>query len=151
MKTDSMMAKLLTSLMVLAVSSGGLLLAIHQDQDLKQDTTPFMERKLDRAREIVEGLATEDYDMISKSAQGLMLLSHETEWKVVKGETYAQMSAEFRESAKRLRDTANKENLDGSTLAYFEVTLNCVRCHKYIRGSVAGRVKPKLPGAAKGN
>ena len=38
-------------------------------------------------------------------------------------------------SAERLRDAANEKNIDGSTLEFFDVTLNCVRCHKYVRKS----------------
>ncbi len=130
-----MIAKLIAVVPLAAIAVGGTWLSM-QDQDpaeVRQNSSTFMERKLDRAREIVEGLAIEDFDMISKSAQSLALLSHESEWKVMQSETYSRMSSEFRNSAIRLRDAGNQENLDGATLAYFEVTLNCVRCHKYVR------------------
>ena len=90
-------------------------------------------RKLDDSKNIVAGLATEDFDLISKSAQDLMTLSQDAEWNVIQSQAYFRMSSEFRSSTERLRDAANNKNLDGATLAYFEVTLSCVRCHKYVR------------------
>ena len=99
----------------------------------KKKMTPFMQRKLDASRDIVSGLASEDYQLIAKSAQELMLLSHEADWEIFTTKEYLKMSNEFRSSASRLRDGAEAKNIDGSTLSYFEVTLNCVRCHKYIR------------------
>ena len=62
-----------------------------------------------------------------------MLLSHEADWNVFTSKEYLQMSSDFRSSAERLRDSAKAKNIDGATLSYFEVTLSCVRCHKYIR------------------
>jgi hypothetical protein len=97
------------------------------------DNTPFMMRKLDAAKNIVSGLATEDFELIAKAASDLTLLSQESQWEVFQSDQYIRMSNDFRDSSTRLRDNARDKNLDGSTLAYFEVTLNCVRCHKYIR------------------
>lgn len=104
-----------------------------QDTDTKGGTNTFMERKLNSARDIVSGLASENYELIAKSGQDLKLLSQESQWEVFQTPEYLRMSNEFRESSGRLRDVANEKNLDGATLAYFEVMLSCVRCHKYIR------------------
>ncbi len=119
-----------TLLVVLAAWAFG---STPQDPEIKIDLTKFMERKLDSSREIVAGLAIADYEKISKSAQDMMLLSHESAWNVIQSEAYIKMSQEFRIAAERLRDTAHQKNLDGATIAYFEVTLNCVRCHRHIR------------------
>ncbi len=104
--------------------------SVKQDRD---DSKSFMNRKLSASKGIVEGLSRENYDLLEKCAQDLMLISQEANWKVLNTKPYLKMSADFRSSAERLRDAAAEKNLDGATLAYFEVTLNCVRCHKYIR------------------
>jgi len=107
-----------------------------QEQSAKQDkedSKSFMNRKLSTSKGIVEGLSRENYDLLEKCAQDLMLLSQEANWKVLNTKPYLKMSADFRSSAERLRNAAAEKNLDGATLAYFEVTLICVRCHKYIR------------------
>lgn len=136
-----MLLKIVSGTVVLALGLATLVYGFQDPQVIRKDTAPFMQRKLDGAREIIKGLAIEDYDLISKSAQDLMLLSHETDWKVIQTEVYLRMSNEFRGSAGRLRDAANDKNLDGATLAYFEVTLSCVRCHKYIRRNRRGNQK----------
>jgi cytochrome c556 len=126
----------------LVIGSAGAAICSFQDQsEYQKDTSKFMKRKLDSSRQIIEGLATEDFDKISKSAQDMMLLAREADWNVIQTESYLNLSSEFRNSAGRLREAAHENNLDGATLAYFEVTLNCVRCHKYIRQNRSGRNK----------
>ena len=129
-----MLTKLFSALLVSLIGAGTVLFGF-QDH-VQNNVTTFMQRKLDDSREIVSGLAREDYNLISKSAQDLMLLSHESAWNVFQSDEYLRMSRSFRGSAERLRNTANQKNLDGATLAYFEVTLNCVRCHKYVRQNI---------------
>ena len=120
---------LLVSSVVIAVQG------VPQDpqQDFQAKSSDFMRKKLSASRDIVEGLATEDYQQIAQNAQDLMLLSQESGWNIIQSDEYLRMSSEFRNSAERLRDNAKDKSLDGATLAYFEVTLSCVRCHKYIR------------------
>lgn len=90
----------------------------------------------------------EDYEAISKSAQDLIMFSHESDWNVITTERYLQMSSEFRSSADRLRKAGHEKNIDSATLAYFEVTLNCVRCHKYVRDekmkNAGGGIREKI-------
>ena len=130
-----MLTKFITCAIILAIGSTAMVYGFQDQQPTEKNAAKFMARKLDGSREIIAGLATENYDLISKSAQDLMLLSHEADWNVIQTDRYLRMSANFRGSAERLRDSANQKNLDGTTLAYFEVTLNCVRCHKYVRSS----------------
>jgi len=129
-----MFTKILSAVILSAIGAGTLVYGF-QDQPVQKDSKKFMQQKLNTARDIVKGLALEDFDLISKSGQDLMLFSHEADWNVFQTQDYLRMSREFRGSSQRLRDSANSKSLDGATLAYFEVTLNCVRCHKYVRQS----------------
>ena len=128
-----MFAKNLCLVCALAIGTGSILFAKQDQEAINTDKKPFMQRKLDASREIVKGLSIENFDLISKNSQELMLLSHEAQWQAMTTPEYLRMSSEFRGSAERLRDQAKGQNLDGCTLAYFEVTLSCVRCHKYMR------------------
>lgn len=121
---------------VVAFVIAGLLATSTQVQDVEKrrvNTTEFMQRKLDYTRKVVDGLATEDYGKIRTGAQELLVLSHEADWNSITSPQYVELSAEFRKSCDRLRDQGEQKNLDGATLAYFEVTLNCIRCHKQVR------------------
>ena len=125
-----------TKVCVLGAVSLGMIAAVfgfQDQQDTHQTTSVFMQKKLDYSREIVAGLATEDFAKISKSAQDMMILSHEADWKVITTPEYLKASNDFRETVARLRQAGKEKNLDGATIAYFEVTLNCVRCHKQLR------------------
>jgi len=109
-----------------------------QQEQIEQTTTKFMRRKLDYARDIVAGLSVEDYGQIKEAARDLMLLSHESDWKVVTTPAYLKASSDFRDTVARLREAGEQKNLDAATIAYFEVTLNCVRCHKQLRQKTFG-------------
>lgn len=100
----------------------------------------FMHAKLAFSQSILEGLAVEDYDQIAKNAQSLTLLSEEAGWKVVQTAEYAHQSDLFRRNTRALTEAARKHNLDGSTLAFVQVTLNCVECHKHVRGVQQARL-----------
>ena len=106
---------------------------IEQKQEHQTKTGDFMAVKLDLSRSIVAGLAMADFARIEKAADELKKMSMESGWNVQTTPDYLKLSAEFRESTDRLQAAAASKNIDGTTLAYFEVTLNCVRCHKYIR------------------
>lgn len=97
------------------------------------DVHEFMQMKLDHSKGILEGLVVEDYDKIAKNAQDLSLLSQAASWQVLQTPDYLQHSLEFRRSADTLTEAAKKKNLDGSALAFMEVTMKCVNCHKYVR------------------
>jgi cell division septum initiation protein DivIVA len=93
----------------------------------------FMRAKLGHSQHVLEGLALEDYDLIARGAQELALASQASSWQVLQTEEYARQSAEFRRSCDALRSAAKQKNLDGSALAWMEVTMKCVQCHKYVR------------------
>jgi len=93
----------------------------------------FMRAKLAHSQDVLEGLAVEDFDLIDKGAQRLSLASEDASWQVLQTEDYARQSAEFRRSCDSLRKAAKARNLDGAALAWMEVTMKCVQCHKYVR------------------
>jgi DNA-binding LytR/AlgR family response regulator len=93
----------------------------------------FMRAKLAHSQNVLEGLAVEDYDLIDKGAQQLSLASEAASWQVLQTEDYARQSADFRRSCDSLRKAARDHNLDGAALAWMEVTMKCVQCHKYVR------------------
>jgi cytochrome c556 len=110
-----------------------LAMAASQMEAEQNDNREFMRAKLKHSQEIVEGLALENYDQIAKNAQELTLLSMATNWQVFQTDEYVMQSREFRRAAEELRDKAKQKNLEGAVLAYLDVTMKCVNCHKYVR------------------
>ena len=94
---------------------------------------PFMQRKLVHAQKVLEAIALEDYRGIEHHAQQLSLLSQAATWNVINTPEYLMHSREFRRAAERMRDAAKQKNLDAAALAYMQMTLKCVECHKHVR------------------
>jgi hypothetical protein len=100
----------------------------------------YMRAKLLYSQQLLEALALEDYEQMAKSSQDLKLLSQESIWNVLETEQYVQHSNDFRRRTDALLQAAKRKNLDGASLAFVELTLNCVQCHKYVRD--VGRPAP---------
>ncbi len=99
----------------------------------REQLRAFMRAKLEHSQKLLEGLTMEDYDILVRHAQALSLLSLESNWQVLQTEEYINQSTEFRRAANALTEAARDKNLDGSTLAFMDVTAKCVACHKYVR------------------
>ena len=103
----------------------------------------FMRLKLGHAQKILEGLATDDLETVAANAQDLSMLSLEAGWQVLQTEDYMEQSREFRRATDALKNAAKKKNLDGAALAYVDVTMKCITCHKYVRGIHMADVAPR--------
>ena len=123
---------------MLAALAAACLIASGQAQEppaVRPDVVAdFMRAKLGHSQDVLEGLALEDFDKIARAANELALASQASSWQVLQTEDYARQSAEFRRSCDSLRSAAKAGNLDGAALAWMEVTMKCVQCHKYVRG-----------------
>jgi hypothetical protein len=90
--------------------------------------------KLQSAQKLLEGIALNKFDKIEKEAEELVRISKTAEWLAAhKTPRYEQFSNEFQRSAENIIKKAKAKNLDGVTLAYFDLTMSCVRCHQYVR------------------
>ena len=93
----------------------------------------FMQAKLGHSQKLLEALVKEDFDGMAQQAQKISLLTLAEEWNVLHTEEYQQQSREFRRTADALKNAAQKKNLDGAALAYVDMTMKCVNCHKYLK------------------
>jgi hypothetical protein len=131
------MATLLT-MGLLSISA----MAADDDTAPPEKLSKYMRVKLMHSQKILEALALEDYEQMAKHAQDLKLLSQESIWNVLQTEQYVEHSNDFRRRADAVMAAAKKKNLDGAALAYVELTLNCVQCHKYVRDARMGKIEP---------
>jgi hypothetical protein len=93
----------------------------------------FMRQKLDHSQKVLEGLMNEDYDQIAKNARLMRELSEDAQWRISPNISYIRLSTEFQGLADELARKAKDHNLDGATLAYVKLTMNCVECHRLVR------------------
>ena len=109
------------------------LLAGGDGQESKKAASTFMQLKLKNAQLILEGLATNDFDQVATSSEYLFLLSRKAEFQHLDTPEYRRFSNDFQRSARKLAQFARQKNLDGATLAYVQLTMSCVNCHKHLR------------------
>lgn len=98
-------------------------------------TVEVMRQKLTYAQDILRGISLEDYAAIESSARKLKQLSQATGWFARQTPEYELFTAEMRRQTDALERAAKNKNIDAATLGYFQLTVSCVSCHKYLRGS----------------
>ena len=94
----------------------------------------IMRAKLDHTQQILEGIVLAQFEIIERNANDLRILSDLSTWNVLRTTEYLRYSSDFRDTAERLTQAAIDRNLDAATLAYVELALKCVECHKHVRG-----------------
>jgi hypothetical protein len=100
-------------------------------------TRDVMKFKLHYAQGVLEGIAMENYPLIRTNAMKLSRLSQSADWRIRQTPEYQRFTTEFRHQADALAKAAADRNVDAATVAYFQLTVSCVNCHRYLRG--AGR------------
>ena len=93
----------------------------------------FMRKKLEASQSLLEGLAMEDFDMIASGAKQLKTTSAAAEFLVIHDPIYTEYADEFRRIIDKMEKAAKEKRIDGATLAYMDMTMSCVECHKYVR------------------
>jgi len=99
------------------------------------DQSVFMRKKLEASSQILEGLTSEDAQLIIRGAKILVEMSAAEKWQVQNNVMYRQSSGEFQRSAKSLLEAAEKGNFDGAALKWTDTMLKCLECHKFVRGT----------------
>jgi cytochrome c556 len=130
------LAAALAVLALLGLVLGTALSTSRAGQEPKRTRSEFMRQKLEFSKNVLEGLSLEQYPMIEKNARSLKVLSQAAEWEVPtipNATDYVAMTTEFQRYADELIKNARNRNIDGATLAYLKLTMNCVQCHKFVR------------------
>jgi hypothetical protein len=115
---------------------GATVVAEQGKEQRPRSRAEFMRTKLEYSKKALEGLTLEDFDTIAKSARALRLLSQAAEWEVPtipNATDYVALTREFQLLTDEMAKKAREKNIDGATLAYLRLTMNCVSCHKYVR------------------
>ena len=100
----------------------------------EQDMNFWMKKKLEYSQAILSGLATADFDAIGNNAERMGRLSKLEKWvRRSDAEEYRAQSRVFLAANKDLILAAERKNIDGATLAFTQMTISCVNCHKALR------------------
>lgn len=103
-----------------------------------RDTMRF---KLHYAQGVLEGIATENFPLVTTNAVRLGQLARSTEWKARTTPEYDRFTTDFLRHTEALRKAAQKGNAEAASVAYFQLTVSCVNCHRHLRGVETGRLE----------
>jgi hypothetical protein len=118
------------------LAMGATFLAARGQEPGPRRRSEFMRLKLEYSKQVLEGLTLEEYPKVIEGAKALEKLSRAAEWEVPTipdAAEYLAFSSEFRRLADEMVRKSREKNIDGATLAYLRLTMNCVNCHKYVR------------------
>jgi len=129
-----------TTTMIRAVVAGVLsaaLLAVvlvaAETKPKRAATQAFMRQKLAYSQGVLEGLALEKFDLVSKNAIRMRDMTQSNHWFTFKQPDYLAHTTNYQKSIDALYMAAVDKNLDAATEAYTKVARNCVECHRVVR------------------
>ena len=93
----------------------------------------WMRRKLELSQRVLEGLALGDFEQIAAAARTLDKLNTVESFVRGRNEAYRTQLEIFRAANLSLIRHADRQNLEGATLAFHQMTLSCVHCHQQLR------------------
>ncbi len=91
-----------------------------------------MKKKVEYSKNILEALVKEDFEGITKNAKALNKLG-EQRWRDAESPEYRTQNQVFWFTSGALVMAGEQENMDGAVLAYTQLTMSCVNCHKILR------------------
>ncbi len=104
-----------------------------EEKDEPKEPSIWMKQKLKYSQEILNGLAREDFAQISDNALAMKGLNRIESFVRQKPANYRTQLKTFQFSVDELIRTSESDNLDGATLAFTQMTISCVNCHKTLR------------------
>jgi hypothetical protein len=99
----------------------------------------WMRTKLDFSRNILAGLASEDFDKVAANAQAMQGMSMFESFIRGKMPSYRTQLEVFQDANDEIIRQAQKDNVEGAALAFTQLTMSCVNCHKQLRGQPKGK------------
>lgn len=96
----------------------------------------FMRQKMQASNLILEGLCMDDMQSVADGTQSLLKMPSEAKWRVSNDMMYRRYSTEFVQAVEELEKEAEENDIDGASMAWVNVTMKCLKCHKWVRNTV---------------
>jgi len=95
----------------------------------------IMRNKLQHGQDLMEAVVLGQHTAVERHAYELTLLSEASTWTALRTPQYLEQAAGFRDSATRLMEAAQQQDMDRVAAAYTELVTTCVQCHRHVRGA----------------
>jgi len=104
-----------------------------EQEEEKKTLADFMSMKMDASGLILEGLLLDNPKLILRGAKKLDTMRKAEKWRVSNDMMYRHHSKEFQDNIDKLMEAAEGDSLDRTALVWFNVTLSCIDCHRWVR------------------
>ena len=98
-----------------------------------QPMSVWMERKLDYSQSVFRALALGDLETVKLKAAQMNLVGKVEGFARIKNKPYQAQLHAFDRVSREIAQQADKGNIEGATLAFNQLTVSCVQCHKLLR------------------
>lgn len=104
-------------------------------EEKADDNNPsiWMKKKLDYSQNILAGVTSEDFDMIADNARAMKGLGKFEAFVRGRNPAYTRQLQIFNEVNDEIIRQADNDNVEGVALAFTQLTINCINCHKALR------------------
>ena len=92
----------------------------------------LMKAKAGYAHRLLDAVVMGDLETARDQAFRLKAVAQTADWNVMDTPEYVRESESFLRATDRLLQSAGSGNPDAAALAYVDVTLSCVHCHRYV-------------------
>ena len=92
----------------------------------------LMKAKAGYAHRLLDAVVLGDLETARDQAFRLKAVAETADWNVMDTPEYVRESEAFIRATDRLLQSAGSKNPEAVALAYVEVTLSCVHCHRYV-------------------
>jgi len=101
--------------------------------DKEKAASVWMKAKTEYSSQILLGLTEGDYDKIKTNAKALNVVNFLEAWARAGRPGYQQQVVLFATANQELIRQAEAKNLYGAALAFNQLTISCVQCHRIVR------------------
>jgi hypothetical protein len=103
-----------------------------QDEPTKKASI-WMRQKVQASQAVLTGLASADFQAIGQNAATMGVMEFFERWQRADSPGYRTQLRLFEFANGELMKAAREKNIDAATLAFNQLTISCVNCHKIVR------------------
>jgi hypothetical protein len=92
-----------------------------------------MKQKVQASQAVLTGLANADFQAIGQNAAAMGVMEYFEKWQRADLPGYRTQLRLFEFANRELIRAAREKNIDAATLAFNQLTISCVNCHKIVR------------------
>lgn len=121
------------SVVVVLLNAAGAVADDPAEEKPERKPDVWMQKKLKFSQQILAGIAAGDFDQIAKSGDTLKGMDKIESFIRARTPRYRTQLQLFQDANDEIIRQAEAENLEGVTLAFNQLTISCVNCHKHLR------------------